>query len=131
MDYTVSLSFQNPDEKAKEQLEQNRINLEEWFGRDIGYGWNYLSSIFCIGIHPSITSHCQSCSTCDDFIIHGKDELSEKLARIEARLPKRTQISKVDLEEFKILIKYLLFSMPNKALPIGGNFSKVERLNRE
>ena len=119
--------MQNPDEKAKEQLEKNKANFEDWFGRDVGNGWHYLSAIFCMELHPGIKSHCSYCSICDDFIIHREDELTEKLANIESSLPERENITKFDKEDFKTLIKYMLFSMPKKALPIGGNFTKAVR----
>ena len=117
----------NPDEKAKEQLERNKTNFEDWFGRDIGEGWHYLTAVFCMQLHPDINNHCQSCSVCNDFIIHGEDDFAKKLSKIESRLPERKDILRSDKEEFKTLIKYMLFSMPKKALPIGGNFTKAIR----
>ena len=117
--------LQSPHEKAKEQLEKNKANMEEWFSRDIRGDWHYLSSVFCLDLDPDIETHCQSCPICDDFVIHGENEIAIKLAKMESRLPKRTKISKEDQEDFKTLIKYMLFSMPKKSLPInGGNFTK-------
>ena len=105
----------------------NKANFEDWFGRDIEGGWQYLSAIFCMNLHSDIKTHCQSCSNCDDFIIHGQDELPEKLAKMESRLPETTNIFERDQKDFKTLIKYMLFSMPKKSLPIGGNFTKAVR----
>ena len=101
--------------------------MEESFGRDISGDWHYLSIVFCLDLHPDIKSHCQSCPTCNDFIIHGENEIARKLDKMESRLPKRPKISKHDQEDFKALIKYMLFSMPKKSLPIGGNFTKAVR----
>ena len=49
--------FQNPDEKAREQLEKNKANFEDWFGRDLGDDWQYLSAIFCVAINQEMKSH--------------------------------------------------------------------------
>ena len=101
--------------------------MENWLSNDIQEEWTYLSAVYCKDIHPDLKDHCQSCSQCTTFIIQGEEELKAKLLKIEKMVPRLGFMTKADRGDFKTFLKYLLFLMPRKALPIGANYTKQFR----
>ena len=67
------------------------------------------------------------CEQCLDFIATYRDDLFEKLEKLDEKLTTLTTTVKYP-EDLKTLCKYLLFCAPAVALPISGNMvTKVQK----
>ena len=64
---------------VKEQLENTRKLLEEWFGADLNPGWQFISGVYCE--KESDDSHCEI-----DFVFTSSEDLSTKLEKIHENL---------------------------------------------
>ena len=110
-----------PTTKVKQQLKKIREILGETFQEDVKGPWKIVSLAFCLEIDQDI----KGCLKCKDFIACGKEELIEKLDKIEAA--RRAEVKNVNKcpEDFVIICKFLLFCCPLVALPVLGNLPKM------
>ena len=110
-----------PTTKVKQQLKKIREILGETFQEDVKGPWKIVSLAFCLEIDQDI----KDCLKCKDFIACGKEELIEKLDKIEAARRAEVENVKKCPEDFVIICKFLLFCCPLVALPVLGNLPKM------
>ena len=110
-----------PTTKVKQQLKKIREILGETFQEDVKGPWKIVSLAFCLEIDQDI----KDCLKCKDFIACGKEELIEKLDKIEAARRVEVENVKKCPEDFVIICKFLLFCCPLVALPVLGNLPKM------
>ena len=103
--------------KVKQQLLENQDFFEEWFGADLSPDeWTWYSFVYSEENFPDDMAICEMC---DRFIASGRDDLKKKLQKILT-----LNSANVPNEEFKLIVKYLVFCTPTKPLPIGTRHIK-------
>ena len=55
---------ENIIDKAREQLENNRNLIEDWFAADLKGNWRYVSALYCKGMEQIL----KDCTNCNPFI---------------------------------------------------------------
>ena len=106
--------FTKVDKLAK-KLEDHKNFFEDWFGAELNGNWKFVSMFY--HEQKDFLKHCDHCWK---YMACGKDELKRKLEN----LCYEKQIIENQIEEFKTLVKYLLFCTSKFPLPIGLNFSQ-------
>ena len=100
--------------KLKEKIEANKNFFDDWFGADICERWKFVSIFYCEELGYTPCSHCQR------FLAKGEGQLKQVLDGLVQNTPilKPT----IPVEEFKTLVKFLIFCTAKFPLPIGLNF---------
>ena len=106
---------ENIIDKARDQLENNRYLIEDWFGADLKGNWRYASALYCTDMEQVL----KDCRNCNLFIATTQDEVLNIMKNLEDENVKKWQVKFP--EDFKLITKYLLFSAPKIALPVTGN----------
>ena len=103
-------------QRAKVQLEENKLFIEDWFSEDISSEWKYLSVLY---VEQEISKADKVLS--GKYLISGKNEMSEFMKELHNERPK----VKVPAKDFKFLAKYLLYCTSTIQLPIGDFYDKA------
>ena len=103
-------------QRAKVQLEENKLFIEDWFSEDISNDWKYLSVLY---IEQEISKADKVLNT--KYLISGKNEMSKFMEELHNERPK----VKVPAKDFKFLAKYLLYCTSTIQLPIGEFFDQA------
>ena len=112
-------------ENLQEKLDANKKFFDDWFGADISQRWKFISIFYC----EELDNFYRQCSHCCQYLAKGETQLKGILQRLTAtsffqRIVQRNPIYNpgIPVEEFKTLVKFLLYCSAKFQLPIGLNF---------
>ena len=110
-----------PKEKVKKQMRKVREIVGDAFQSDIKGPWKIVSVVFYLESEPDL----KICSSCNDYITKGKNELLEALEKLHAK--RKAEVANLTkyVIDFVTICKFLLFCCPVISLPVLGNLSKV------
>ena len=80
--------------KAREQLENNRNLLEDWFSADLKGNWRYASVLYCTGMEQIL----KDCAHCNPFIATNQNEVLNIMKNLEDEDVKKRPINRNDNE---------------------------------
>ena len=110
-----------PKEKVKKQMSKVREIVGDAFQSDIKGPWKIVSIVFYL----ESESDLKICSSCNDYITKGKNELLEALEKLHAKRKAEVANLTTYIKDFVAICKFLLFCCPVISLPVLGNLSKV------
>ena len=70
---------ENIIDKARDQLENNRNLIEDWFAADLKGNWRYVSALYCTGMEQIL----KDCTNCNPFIATNQDEVLNFMKNLE------------------------------------------------
>ena len=100
--------------KLQEKLDANKKFFDDWFGADISDKWKFVSIFYCEELGYA------QCNQCCHYLAKGETQLKQILEGIVQRNP--IPNPRIPVEEFKTLVKFLLYCSAKFQLPIGLNF---------
>ena len=109
-------------DKVRKQLPEYQRFFSDWFGADVCAKWKIKKMAYFKKMEPG----WQICENCKDFILCGNEELRDALESDTESLSS-SDIHECQLEEFKLMARYLIFFISAKELPTKGNLSKQIR----
>ena len=105
-------------DRLKKKLEDHKNFIFDWLGADLDQRWSF-ATIFFYEKQDKANRRCDHCSK---YLACGEEQLKTS---IENLLKDNELIcnKRATLNEFKSVIKFLMFCSSNLALPIGLNFN--------
>ena len=85
---------ENIIDKARDQLENNRNLIEDWFAADLKGSWRYASALYCTSMEQIL----KDCPNCHPFIATNKNEVLNIMKNLEDEDVKKWPMSSNDNE---------------------------------